>query len=148
MLRLPCEIGLRRIFGYHSLHHSVSAPCERESAGERRNFMAKGKTNNSAKSQSAARSRQKATLSEDVRSPAPAKKAAASAERAVSSEEIGHCAGEIWGLLHSHGDQTLAAIKKSIDAPADLTVAAIGWLAREGKLDFSADGRAVKISLR
>jgi hypothetical protein len=72
----------------------------------------------------------------------------ASPPRPISSDEIGHVAGEVWGLLHSNGDQTLAAIKKSIDAPADLIVAAVGWLAREGKLNFASDGRTVKLGLR
>jgi Winged helix-turn-helix domain (DUF2582) len=62
--------------------------------------------------------------------------------------EIGHIAGEVWGLLSRDGGQTVAAIKKSIHAPSDVVLAAIGWLAREDKLEFSAHGRAVKLSLR
>jgi hypothetical protein len=50
--------------------------------------------------------------------------------------------------LDRDGTQTIAAIKKSVDAPGDVVVAAIGWLAREDKLDFSGDSRSVKISLR
>jgi hypothetical protein len=69
-------------------------------------------------------------------------------QRQISSEEIGHVAGEVWDILHNNGDQTLVALKKSVHAPADLVVAAIGWLAREGKLNFANDGRSVKVSLR
>ena len=65
-----------------------------------------------------------------------------------SSTEIGHVAGDVWGLLVRDGSQTIAAIKKSIDAPPDLVLAAIGWLAREDKLEFSTHGRSVKVSLR
>jgi Winged helix-turn-helix domain (DUF2582) len=65
-----------------------------------------------------------------------------------SSPEIGHVAGDVWGLLVRDGSLTVAAIKKSIDAPPDLVLAAIGWLAREDKLDFSTQGRSVKVSLR
>jgi hypothetical protein len=65
-----------------------------------------------------------------------------------SGIEIGHVAGDVWGLLGRDGGQTIAAIKKSIDAPGDVVLAAIGWLAREDKLEFSANGRSVKISLR
>jgi hypothetical protein len=65
-----------------------------------------------------------------------------------SGIEIGHVAGDVWGLLGRDGGQTIAAIKKSIDAPGDVVLAAIGWLAREDKLEFSANGRTVKISLR
>jgi hypothetical protein len=56
--------------------------------------------------------------------------------------------GDVWGLLVRDGAQTIAAIKKSIDAPPDLVLAAIGWLAREDKLEFSTHGRSVKVSLR
>jgi hypothetical protein len=65
-----------------------------------------------------------------------------------SGIEIGHVAGDVWGLLGRDGGQTIAVIKKSIDAPGDVVLAAIGWLAREDKLEFSANGRTVKISLR
>jgi len=110
--------------------------------------VAKGKSTKAAKLQSASPSKRKVPSAPDGQSPAPAKKSGARTERTLSSDEIGHVAGEVWGLLHSHGDQTLAAIKKSVDAPADLIVAAIGWLAREGKLDFATDGRTEKVSLR
>jgi hypothetical protein len=65
-----------------------------------------------------------------------------------SSPEIGHVAGDVWGLLVRDGSQTVAAIKKSIDAPPDLVLAAIGWLAREDKLEFLIQGRSVKVSLK
>ena len=65
-----------------------------------------------------------------------------------STTEIGHVAGDVWGLLVHDGTLTVAAIKKSIDAPGDIVLAAIGWLAREDKLEFSSQGRSVKVSLR
>ena len=65
-----------------------------------------------------------------------------------STIEIGHVAGDVWGLLVNDGSLTLAAIKKAVDAPGDLVLAAIGWLAREDKLEFSTQGRSVKVSLR
>ncbi len=61
---------------------------------------------------------------------------------------IGDVAGEIWQLLTDQGESSLAAIKKSIDAPADLVLAAVGWLAREDKLEFKHRGRSVKVSLK
>jgi Winged helix-turn-helix domain (DUF2582) len=67
---------------------------------------------------------------------------------AMSGVEIGHVAGEVWGVLSRNGGATLAALKKEIDAPGDVVVAAIGWLAREDKLEFSTSGRSVKLSLR
>ena len=67
---------------------------------------------------------------------------------AISDVEIGHVAGDVWGALVRDGSLTVAALKKAVDAPGDVVMAAIGWLAREEKLDFSTQGRSVKISLR
>jgi hypothetical protein len=67
---------------------------------------------------------------------------------ALTGIEIGHVAGEVWGVLSRGETLTLAALKKEIKSPGDLVLAAIGWLAREDKLQFETSGRTVKISLR
>ena len=74
--------------------------------------------------------------------------AAARTPGTFSTPEIGHVAGDVWGLLVRDGSLTVAAIKKSIDGPPDLVLAAIGWLAREDNLEFSTQTRSVKVSLR
>lgn len=61
---------------------------------------------------------------------------------------IGHAAGDVWGYLSGGQPRTIAEIKKSVNAPADVVVAAIGWLAREDKLVFVTNGKTVKIGLR
>jgi hypothetical protein len=66
----------------------------------------------------------------------------------VTGDAIGYAAGDVWGALHGKGWQTLAAVKKATDSPSDLTLMAIGWLAREGKLDFAASGKTVKLTLK
>lgn len=66
---------------------------------------------------------------------------------AMSDVEIGHVAGDVWGVLSRQGALTVSAIKKEVHAPGDLVVAAIGWLAREDKLAFSNAGRSVTVSL-
>jgi hypothetical protein len=87
--------------------------------------------------------------------PKPAPKASAAkktvakpAAPLLTADEIGPTAGLVWQTLNDQGGQTAAALKKSIDAPADLVMAAVGWLAREGKLEFDTSSRTVKISLR
>jgi hypothetical protein len=67
---------------------------------------------------------------------------------ALTGIEIGHVAGEVWGALTRTGPLTVAALKKEVTAPGDVVAAAIGWLAREEKLNFDTAGRVVKISLR
>jgi hypothetical protein len=75
-------------------------------------------------------------------------KAAARPIGPMSGIEIGHVAGDVWDVLSRRGELTLAALKKEVPAPEDLILAAIGWLAREDKLEFSAAGRSVKVALR
>ena len=69
-------------------------------------------------------------------------------QRIVSNDGIGVVAGDVWRLLGDQSEQSLTAIKKSIDAPTDVIMAAVGWLAREDKLEFKKIGRTVKVSLR
>ncbi|MEX0642930.1 MAG: winged helix-turn-helix domain-containing protein [Pirellulales bacterium] len=109
--------------------------------------MAKSKLTNSGKRPAAVQAKRKASTASESRSVPPAAKATASGPRVLSSTEIGHVAGEVWGLLTRDGGQTLAAIKKSIDAPPDVVAAALGWLAREDKLEFSTKGRQIIIAL-
>jgi hypothetical protein len=78
----------------------------------------------------------------------PAKKAAAVPVATLSYEEIGNVAGEVWQVLSNRGEQTPATLKKAIHASGDTVSAAIGWLAREGKLEFITVGRTVKVSLK
>jgi hypothetical protein len=71
----------------------------------------------------------------------------AAKERTLSNHDIGEVAGEIWELLSTR-EATLAAIKKAVPAPAEVVVAAIGWLAREDKLAFATSRRVLKVSLK
>jgi hypothetical protein len=84
---------------------------------------------------------------------APKKKAAAPATasaRPLTIEEIGHVAGEVWGALsaNDNGGVTLAALKKAVDAPADHVLLALGWLAREDKVDLDASKKTPTVSLK
>jgi hypothetical protein len=99
------------------------------------------------KARSVSREASKAPESAVEHSPAP-DKAEPRAIGPMSDVEIGHVAGDVWGALSRNGELTLAALKKEVHAPADLVAAAIGWLAREHKLEFSTAGRSVKFSLR
>lgn len=89
-----------------------------------------------------------ATTKKTVPLKATATTAIKSVERTLSSHDIGLVAGEIWGFLAEKEPQSLSAIKKGVTAPADVTVAAIGWLAREDKLEFVTSGRALKVGLK
>jgi len=62
--------------------------------------------------------------------------------------EIGNAAGTIWGYLNEHGETTLSRLKQGTKIPEQLLLMGVGWLAREGKLQFVREGRTVKIDLR
>lgn len=68
--------------------------------------------------------------------------------RGFTVDEIGHVAGSVWQYLSDNGEQNLVDVKEAVDAPNDLVIAAVGWLAREDKLELRNNGHVVMISLR
>jgi hypothetical protein len=72
----------------------------------------------------------------------------APSQRGLSNEMIGDMAGDVWRVLSERGAQTLAGLKKSLEAPDDQVMLAVGWLAREDKLSFETNGRTITVALR
>jgi hypothetical protein len=62
-------------------------------------------------------------------------------------EEIGTMAGMVWGYLNDHETTTLSKLAREIDAPRDLVMQGVGWLAREGKVQIQQTARGKQISL-
>ncbi|WP_442482989.1 winged helix-turn-helix domain-containing protein [Aeoliella sp. SH292] len=111
--------------------------------------MAKSKADTSKAPSKTAESKKSEAAPKPAPKAAAAKKTVAKpAAPLLTDDEIGPTAGLVWQTLNDQGAQTVAALKKSVDAPGDLVMAAVGWLAREGKLEFETSGRTVKISLR
>ena len=71
----------------------------------------------------------------------------ASAMEVCCVAQIGETAGAIWKVLAEKGPQSTAQLVKEIDAPRDVVMQALGWLAREDKLEIE-DGRSRTVSLR
>ena len=63
-------------------------------------------------------------------------------------ESIGATAGKVWSYLHDNGKARLSGIEKSVKAPRAAVLMAIGWLAREGKLEFGQENRSTQVWLR
>jgi hypothetical protein len=110
--------------------------------------VAKGKSNPAAKVPANSNAKRKTPASNKDGKSSAAKKQPAETPPAISKEQIGHVAGDLWRLLDKDGAQNLAEIKQAIPASNELVLAAIGWLAREDKLEFTASGKTVQISLR
>ena len=54
----------------------------------------------------------------------------------MNVDKIGENAGKVWNQLHEKGPQSVGGICKATKITAPETERAIGWLAREGKLNF------------
>jgi hypothetical protein len=61
---------------------------------------------------------------------------------------IGQNAGAIWKILNSKGSQNVSTLKKLAKLDDKQLYLALGWLAREDKVKFLQDKRAVVVSLR
>ena len=63
------------------------------------------------------------------------------------TEQVGETAGTVWRCLQKLGKTNLRAVERQVGVPESMTHMAIGWLAREGKLDLRQDGRSVEVWL-
>ncbi len=77
---------------------------------------------------------------------------AASAPKSVPEtspiQQIGEAAGEVWKSLDKHGPMSLAKLVERVGGNRDVLMQAIGWLAREDKLDMSETKRGRIIALK
>jgi len=110
--------------------------------------VAKAKPAKSSKSKPTATSKNKALAAKAVSPTKPMKKPASDESPSFTGIAIGHAAGDVWGSLSGGEPRSIAEIKKSVKAPGDVVVAALGWLAREDKLEFITNGKTVKIGLK
>ena len=56
--------------------------------------------------------------------------------RIDAAHEIGTAAGSIWRYLSDNGPVAISKLSKDLDEPKDTILQGIGWLAREGKVEF------------
>jgi hypothetical protein len=61
--------------------------------------------------------------------------------------EIGETAGKLCRYLSQHPGSTPAHIARALRLKDDLLNKAIGWLAREGKLNFEPQGKTTRLTL-
>jgi hypothetical protein len=61
---------------------------------------------------------------------------------------IGDTAGLVWNFLRTNGESSLSTLEKKVEAPRSMVSMAVGWLAREGKVEVKDEKRAVRISLK
>jgi len=64
------------------------------------------------------------------------------------TEQVGDTAGKIWHMLNDLGPQTLAQLKKRLNGSGEVVDFALGWLAREDKIDISLEKKSYKVTLK
>ena len=63
-------------------------------------------------------------------------------------EDIGQMAGAIWYALNTHGELSLAQLKKLVEGKGPIFEWAIGWLAREDKIMLTIEKRSIRVCLK
>jgi len=63
-------------------------------------------------------------------------------------EKIGINAGKVWSELDTAGTQNVKEVKKVTKLTDKDLYAALGWLAREGKIALLEDGKELIVSLK
>lgn len=62
-------------------------------------------------------------------------------------KQIGDAAGAIWRVLHEKDKVSLATLPKVMKEKESLTYQAVGWLAREDKIQFQTEGKTTFVTL-
>lgn len=62
-------------------------------------------------------------------------------------EKIGSVAGDIWHILQERKEISLSEIPKILNERSMIVNQAVGWLAREDKLEFRTQGQKMFVSL-
>ncbi len=65
-----------------------------------------------------------------------------------TNEQVGVTAGKVWHSLNDFGPQTVAQLKKKLNGSGELVGFALGWLAREDKIDISLEKKSFKVALK
>lgn len=66
----------------------------------------------------------------------------------MTTEHIGMLAGQIWDTLNKYGPLTPNKLEMMTEATRKDIHFALGWLAREDKINFTGSGRSMAINLK
>ena len=62
-------------------------------------------------------------------------------------QQVGETAGVVWHALADQGPLSLAKLVERVGGNRDLVMQAVGWLAREGKVEITETKRGRVVSL-
>jgi hypothetical protein len=62
-------------------------------------------------------------------------------------DQIGRTAGIIWKILHERECVAITQLPKAVRAKQTIAYQALGWLAREGKVEYRSQGNVTYVLL-
>lgn len=62
-------------------------------------------------------------------------------------EKIGQTAGKIWKILQKEDEVSISRLARIVDEKSSLVYQALGWLAREDKINFRSEANKNYVSL-
>ena len=65
----------------------------------------------------------------------------------ASITSIGETAGKLWAVLDKNGKISVSSLEKKVKASPREIAMAIGWLAREGKIEMTEEKRILSVKL-
>jgi hypothetical protein len=63
-------------------------------------------------------------------------------------DQIGETAGAVWHALSENGPLSFAKLVDRVGSNRDVVMQAVGWLAREGKIEIDESKRGRVVTLR
>lgn len=64
------------------------------------------------------------------------------------NQKVGEAAGQVWHTLSTGGPQTVAQLKTKLNGSSEVVNFALGWLAREDKVEITQDKKSFKVKLK
>lgn len=64
----------------------------------------------------------------------------------IVKEKIGISAGKIWDILQKSEEVAISKLPNIVGETEAITYQALGWLARENKIEYRTTGRTIYIS--
>jgi hypothetical protein len=61
---------------------------------------------------------------------------------------VGEAAGKVWHALSKDGPQTVTQLKTKLNGTSDVLNFALGWLAREDKIEITQDKKSFRVKLK
>ncbi len=65
----------------------------------------------------------------------------------MNVQAIGENAGKVWGVLNANGKSLVKDIKKATKLTDKEVYSALGWLAKEGKVNIEVEGKDIAAEL-